>query len=166
MSERDLEDYFDSRYGPVRNCKIAKDSTNGRSKTYGYVLFKEGRHANAAMLDSKAGNTEFSMDWYTILAQRPSVKSTNNQPIFDEIQITWRKIEKFSNEISQDDLLKYFSKFGRIVDISFQPAKCMAIITFQTCEEAEFSIVLPKVVIKNHSLLVKPMNQRCDRELT
>jgi RNA recognition motif-containing protein len=78
MSERDLEDYFDSRYGPIRNCKIAKDSTNGRSKTYGYVLFKEGRHANAAMLDSKAGNTEFTMDWYTILAQRPSVKSTNN----------------------------------------------------------------------------------------
>ena len=67
MTDFQLEEYF-SKYGPVRNCKIAKDSISGRSKTYGFVWFEEGQHANTAMLDSKAGQTPFTMDWYKILA--------------------------------------------------------------------------------------------------
>ena len=69
MTDRDLEEFFSTRYGPVQNSKVAKD-VNGKSKGYGFVWFKEGRHANAAMLDFKCGKIPFNLDWYKILAQR------------------------------------------------------------------------------------------------
>jgi RNA recognition motif-containing protein len=69
MTEEMLEKFFRS-YGPVKSCKIAKDSETGKSKCYGFVWFEEGKYANAAMLDFKSGGIPFKIDWYKILAKR------------------------------------------------------------------------------------------------
>jgi len=68
MTDGQLEAYFANKYGPVQNCKVAKDDMTGKSKTYGFVWFKEGKHANAAMLDFKCGKSPYTLDWYKILA--------------------------------------------------------------------------------------------------
>ena len=66
--------------------KIAKDPVTYESKSYGFVWFEKGNDANAAMLDFK-GNRDipYTLDWYKILAQRPSQKIDNLQAIFDQI---------------------------------------------------------------------------------
>lgn len=88
MSDEELERYF-LNYGPIRSCKIAKDPVSGESKLYGFVWFKEARDANKAMLDFRNNyqndngrfrhndveKIHFQLDWYKIIAQRPSAKS-------------------------------------------------------------------------------------------
>lgn len=94
MTDTMLEDYFSEEYGPVLSCKVAKDS-DGNSKTYGFVWFKEGRHANRAMLDSKSGKCKFNLDWYKILALRQAHdkvnKGTKQNDQFTQIYVKWRK---------------------------------------------------------------------------
>lgn len=76
MTDEMLEKFFESKYGPVQNCKVSKEA-DGRPRTYGFVCFKEGRHANRAILDSKSGNCKFKLEWYKILAQRQIEKQEN-----------------------------------------------------------------------------------------
>lgn len=65
------------------------------------------------------------------------------------------------NGLQKEDLQKYFSKFGHIVDIDFQSENNRAMIAFQTYGEAEFTVALAsKIVIKNHSVWAKPMKER------
>jgi RNA recognition motif-containing protein len=83
MTDQELDAYF-SKYGPVKNCKIAKDPVTGKSKSYGFVWFQNGKDANAAMLDFKANRDKpYTLDWYKILAQRPNQKIENSQSFFD-----------------------------------------------------------------------------------
>jgi len=77
MVDSELESYF-SKYGPVKGCKVSKDPVTGASKGYGFVWFQSGKDANSAMLDFKGNRDKpYTLDWYKILAQRPSQKIEN-----------------------------------------------------------------------------------------
>lgn len=90
------------------------------------------------MLDSKAGKTPYTIDWYKILGQRPSLKIYSEQPVFDQVCITWRKLksEISLNSLQKEDLLRYYSKFGRIVDVDFQSENNRAMIAFERSKDA------------------------------
>jgi len=64
MNEQEFEDYFSYKYGPVKSCKISKDPQTGKSRSYGFVWFENGKDANMAMLDYVSGNSKFRLEWY------------------------------------------------------------------------------------------------------
>ena len=152
-TEKELEIFFTSKYGPVQNCKVAKDE-EGRPKTYGFVWFKEGKHANAAMLDFKSGKCPYTLDWYKILAQRQSQKIVDTKEV-RQILVTWRRIDQNSfsqTKIQKKDLLTYFEKFGQIVDSSIQSEHLRALIAFSSSQSADFALIHPKFTFREHTV--------------
>ena len=163
VTDKNLEEYF-RQFGPIKNCKVAKDPTTGQSKTYGYVWFERSRDANMAMLKYKSGELRWTIDWYKILSQRDNCKFAQKKTEFhDQIFVTWRRIDYDSNNlegITKDDLKNYYMKFGVIVDMDFQSDANRAFVGFATCDEAEFALSHPKTTIKNHSIWAKSWKER------
>lgn len=153
MLDSELEAFFAKRYGPVQNCKVAKDAS-GRPKTYGFVWFREGRHANAAMLDFKSGTSPFKLDWYKILGQRQTGKETAKAE-YDSISVAWRN----SDSVRQEDLINYFSKFGTITDLQFEADCNKARLTFSNPSEAEFACIVPEQSCRNFTVQVTPVGE-------
>lgn len=50
-TEEQLKRYFETKYGPIVDCYIGKDSKTKESRCFGFVTFKESQHANRALTD-------------------------------------------------------------------------------------------------------------------
>lgn len=102
----------------------------------------------------------FELDWYKILAQRPSTKSEVDHAIFDQILVTWRRLDYDIDNIKgieKIDLENYYRKIGKILDIALKPETNKAIITFSSCPEAEFALITKEFTLKNHSIWAKAL---------
>lgn len=139
MVDSELETYF-KQYGPIKGCKISKDPITGASRCYGFVWFQSGKDANSAMLDFKGDrNKPYALDWYKILAQRPSQKIDNSQSFYDQISVTWRRIDYDSSDMSgitEQDLRNYYQKVDSKLQGIEMVAPGKAVISFSNCNDA------------------------------
>ncbi|XP_025425879.1 TAR DNA-binding protein 43-like [Sipha flava] len=123
-TDEDLESYF-SKYGELRMAQIKKTS-DGRSRGFGFIRFKEQESQVRSILDS-----------HVINGRRCEIKIPNIKDAFINEAPKKIFVGQLTENITQEDLEEYFKKFGDIVEVFVpRPFKGIAFVSFTQSDSA------------------------------
>ncbi|KHN69696.1 polyadenylate-binding protein [Ordospora colligata] len=113
---KDLEDAF-SMFGEITSCKVAL-TTNGKSKGYGFVQFKEKKAAKKVIKNFS------NLDGLMLKGKMISVEPYNSEMRTKEIQnastvFTNCFIKNFPVDASEVDLVEMLEKHGKVTSFFF-----------------------------------------------
>ncbi|KAI3461185.1 hypothetical protein Pfo_017848 [Paulownia fortunei] len=109
------------KYGEIEDCKVVRDKNSGKSKGYGFILFKHRDGARRAlkqpqkMIEGRMTSCQLASAG-PVRTPPPTVVATVSAPPVSEY--TQRKIyvSNVSAELDPKKLLDFFSTFGEIED--------------------------------------------------
>ncbi|KAL3625704.1 hypothetical protein CASFOL_030233 [Castilleja foliolosa] len=108
-----------SKYGEIADCKVVMDKVSGKSKGYGFILFKHRNGARRALkqpqktIEGRLASCQLASAG-PIQAPPPAAVAAVSGP--PQSEYTQRKIyvSNVSADIDPRKLLEFFSKFGEI----------------------------------------------------
>ncbi|XP_065215918.1 TAR DNA-binding protein 43-like [Planococcus citri] len=124
LSEHRLRTYFE-QFGELLMAMIKKDSKTGQSKGYGFIRFAN-YESQVRALSAKHKIDNRVVTVRIPISQEGSVPSSK---IF---------VGRVTEDITAEDLLQYFSKFGEVIDIFIpKPFRAFAFVTFLDVQVAQ-----------------------------
>ncbi|KAI3798008.1 hypothetical protein L1987_33274 [Smallanthus sonchifolius] len=146
-----------SKYGEIEDCKAVVDKTTGKSKGYGFILFKHRAGARKALREpqKKIGNRITSCQ---LASAGPVPAPPPTAPLVSEY--TQRKIfvSNVAAEIDPQKLTEFFSKFGEIeegplgLDKQTGKPKGFALFVYKSVEGAKKALEEPHKIFEGHTL--------------
>lgn len=108
-----------AKYGEIEDCKVVRDKNSGKSKGYGFILFKHRNGARRAlkepqkMIEGRMTSCQLASAGPVQTATPTAVATVSASPVSE---YTLRKIyvSNVSAELDPKKLLDFFSKFGEI----------------------------------------------------
>ncbi|KAG6411372.1 hypothetical protein SASPL_129453 [Salvia splendens] len=109
------------KYGEIEDCKVVRDKNTGKSKGYGFILFKNRDGARRALKEPQKlieGRMTSCQLASAGPVQTPVQTAAPSVSVPPTSEYTQRKIyvSNVSAELEPKKLLDYFSKFGEIED--------------------------------------------------
>ncbi|NXU52985.1 HNRPD protein, partial [Turnix velox] len=104
-TKKDLKDYF-SKFGEVVDCTLKLDPITGRSRGFGFVLFKESESVDKVVMDQK----EHKLNGKVIDPKRAKAMKTKEpvKKIF---------VGGLSPDTPEEKIREYFGAFGEVESI-------------------------------------------------
>lgn len=157
------------QYGPIEDCKAVSDKISGKSKGYGFILFKSRKGARKALEQpqKKIGNRMTACQLASMgpvpasagaaASQPPSALAPPVQPVSE---YTLRKIyvSNVSSELDPQKLLVFFAKFGEIeegplgLDKYTGKPKGFCLFVYRSPESAKKALEEPHKNFEGHIL--------------
>ncbi|CAA0805923.1 UBP1-associated protein 2A [Striga hermonthica] len=103
-----------AQYGEIEDCKVVKDKISGKSKGYGFILFKHRHGARRALKQpQKVIDGRLTSCQLAAAGAVPGPAAVSGPPASEYTQ---RKIyvSNVSAELDPNKLLEFFTKFGEI----------------------------------------------------
>ncbi|XP_022865466.1 UBP1-associated protein 2A-like, partial [Olea europaea var. sylvestris] len=151
------------KYGEIEDCKVVTDKASGKSKGYGFILYKHRNGARKALLQpqKKIGTRMTSCQLASagpVQTAPPAAVTTIPTPPVSEY--TQRKIyiSNVSAELDPNKLLEFFSKFGEIeegplgLDKQTGKPRGFCLFVYKSLESAKKALEEPHKIFEGHTL--------------
>lgn len=147
------------KYGEIEDCKAVIDKVSGKSKGYGFILFKHRSGARKALKEpqKKIGNRMTSCQLASTGPVPAPPPTTSGPPVSEYTQ---RKIfvSNVSADLDPQKLYDYFSKFGEVedgplgLDKHTGKPKGFCLFVYKTVEGAKRALDEPHKNFEGHTL--------------
>ncbi|XP_068642254.1 UBP1-associated protein 2A-like [Aristolochia californica] len=152
---------FFTKYGELEDCNVVVDKNSGKSKGYGFVLFKHRRSAQKALKNPQK-KVENRMTACQLASMGPAATGPNSLPqVAQNSQDTLARkiyVGNVNSEISAVKLHSFFSKYGEIeegplgFDKQTGKSKGFALFIYKTAEGARKALEEPNKNFEGHQL--------------
>ncbi|GAB2267063.1 hypothetical protein Dimus_002045 [Dionaea muscipula] len=150
------------QYGEIEDCKAVTDKISGKSKGYGFILFKSRSGANKALKQpqKKIGNRMTACQLAAIGPVPANAGAVGTVPQQPQAEYTQRKIyvSNVSADIDPFKLTGFFAKFGEIeegplgLDKQTGKPKGFCLFVYKTAESAKRALEDPHKNFEGHML--------------
>ncbi|KAI3446605.1 hypothetical protein Pfo_003270 [Paulownia fortunei] len=150
-SEMLFEEFL--KYGEIEDCRVVTDKATGRSKGYGFILFKSGRGARQALKEPQKviNNRMTSCQLASVGPVAAVLPQKQKVQVQQQSEFTPRKIyvSNVGAELDPKKLKAFFSKYGEIeegplgLDKETGKPKGFCLFVYKTAESAKWALAEP-----------------------
>lgn len=159
--DSDLHNHF-SQYGELKEAKVMKDQTTGRSRNFGFVTIStassEKRDAALRDIHKICGRS------VTIRLHQDQPEQTSSAPAPSNDDANKVFIGRLEPDMTVEMLTEKFTeKFGRVAGVFIAKGKSFGFITFETARAAKSALDAAKVEVDGTTVVIKsadPQGQR------
>nr|CUU99612.1 hypothetical transcript [Hymenolepis microstoma] len=162
-TEEHLKGHFESKYGPLVECRVVKDFKTKESRGFGFVTFREAIHASRAL-------AEFPNFIEGVPIQVRPYKfanaNRNKAPLGDaSSQQTKQKpprhrvvVVGVSDTTTKDAIKTALSKIGPVINVDKEPNRGFATVNFEKPEAVDQAVLLSQIRINDNDCEIYPYN--------
>ncbi|KAI7904468.1 uncharacterized protein BX663DRAFT_550847 [Cokeromyces recurvatus] len=136
-------------FGSLVNAHVMKDTMSGNSRGFGFVTYREKSEANqaiASMNGELLGARNIRVNWATQKGDTPPPRPGQQLPYETVVQqtpnyVTSVYVGNLPPNVSDNDLVQPFQRFGFIQEVKLQADKGFAFVKLDTHQNAANAIV-------------------------